>query len=282
MGTTKPRDNMMISDIRSASSGAGNGKANFHAMPPSDQRSSSPPAPAAAPKGNTAYSPLPAPTRYGAHQRTNVPALTAAIGIAALAFSAVMAGQSMVTKTKIERLNVLSIEAPPPPPPAPEPQPQKLTPPPITLPPTPLPPPVDAPRIEAVVAVHTPPPPAPAPVQNDRPAPNASPSPAAVPSPPAVENAGDMSSSMISATPPRYPSESRRFREQGIVILRLVLGLDGRVSDIRVSKSSCYQRLDQAALTAVRRWRWSPTLRNGAPVIVQGLVEIPFILQEKP
>ena len=37
-------------------------------------------------------------------------------------------------------------------------------------------------------------------------------------------------------------------------------------------------RLDKAALDAVRRWRWSPMLRDGQAVAVRGLVEIPFTL----
>lgn len=299
MATIKPRDRMMTPHMWSASGGAHHGGADSPLMPTPDPHRSLEPATAAlnsdpAPNGNRAsdkraaeknaiFTSMAAPTRYGASRRPNLPALAAAIGIAALAFSALVAGQAVVTKTKIEKLNVLSIETPPPPPPPPEPQiADHVPPPPITLPPTALPPPVDAPRIEAIISTQTPPPPAPVVVQNDRPLSNASTAPTAAPTAPPVENAGDMSSTMISATPPRYPQESRRLREQGVVLLRVVLGLDGRVSDIRVNKSSGHPRLDQAALSAVRHWRWSPTMRNGTPVIVQGLVEIPFILQEKP
>lgn len=84
---------------------------------------------------------------------------------------------------------------------------------------------------------------------------------------------------MISATPPRYPHESRRKREQGTVVLMVLLAVDGTVADVSISQSSGSARLDDAALKAVRRWRWSPTRRNGDPVMVRGLVEIPFILQ---
>lgn len=83
---------------------------------------------------------------------------------------------------------------------------------------------------------------------------------------------------MISGGPPRYPVESRRRKEQGTVELNLVLGLDGKVETISVAHSSGFARLDQAALDAVRRWRWAPTLRDGSPVKVRGTVEIPFVL----
>lgn len=73
--------------------------------------------------------------------------------------------------------------------------------------------------------------------------------------------------------------ESRRKREQGTVVLSLTLSVDGGVSVISVAQSSGFDRLDDAALRAVRKWRWAPTVRNGQPVMVRGQVEIPFVLQ---
>ncbi|MGH6782499.1 MAG: energy transducer TonB, partial [Sphingomonadaceae bacterium] len=115
----------------------------------------------------------------------------------------------------------------------------------------------------------TPPPP-----QSAIVAPRAAPAPVAGP-----VSAGDLSSTMIDFKPPSYPVESRRKKEQGIVILTLLLGLDGAVSEIVVQKSSGFARLDEAALRAVRRWRWSPTMRGGQPMLVRGVVEIPFIIK---
>jgi protein TonB len=48
---------------------------------------------------------------------------------------------------------------------------------------------------------------------------------------------------------------------------------------VSVSRSSGFARLDKAALDAVRRWRWSPLVRGGVPVMVRGIVDIPFVLQ---
>lgn len=98
---------------------------------------------------------------------------------------------------------------------------------------------------------------------------------AAVAAPVAV----DLSTKMIAGKPPRYPVDSRRNKEQGTVVLRLTLGLDGSVSEIGVAHSSGFDRLDKAALEAVRRWRWSPTVQAGQAVQVRGMVEIPFVLQ---
>ncbi len=111
------------------------------------------------------------------------------------------------------------------------------------------------------------------------PAPN--PPAAAAAAPPRLVDAGNLGTQMVSGRPPRYPVESRRKHEQGTVVLSITLGLDGRVANIAVSRSSGFARLDDAAMDAVRRWRWSPTLRDGQPVMVRGAVEIPFQLQER-
>lgn len=92
---------------------------------------------------------------------------------------------------------------------------------------------------------------------------------------------GDLSGTVLYMQPPTYPVESRRRHEQGTVRLLVLVGTDGRVSDISVAESSGSKRLDRAALTAVRRWRWTPAKREGGPVTVLGSVTIPFVLQEK-
>ncbi len=96
---------------------------------------------------------------------------------------------------------------------------------------------------------------------------------------PAPAEGGDLSSRMISARPPTYPTESRRLREQGTVTLSVLLATDGRVERLSIARSSGFPRLDRAASVAVRHWRWSPTTRDGQPVLVQGNVVIPFVLR---
>lgn len=111
-------------------------------------------------------------------------------------------------------------------------------------------------------------------------------SPKAPPAPPVIAppaptgpvNVGDLSSRMITLVTPRYPMESRRRKEQGTVYLLVTLGTDGLVAEIRIARSSGHERLDKAALDAVRKWRWSPTIRDGEAVPVQGTVDIPFTL----
>jgi protein TonB len=65
---------------------------------------------------------------------------------------------------------------------------------------------------------------------------------------------------------PAYPQAARAAGVQGVVILEIVIGADGAVSNARVLRS--IPLLDQAALDAVRQWRYEPTLLNGVPTPV--------------
>ena len=65
---------------------------------------------------------------------------------------------------------------------------------------------------------------------------------------------------------PVYPRASLRRHEEGKVVLELLVRADGTVGEVRVKESSGYQRLDQAALKAVRNWRYVPA-RQGGEVI---------------
>jgi len=129
------------------------------------------------------------------------------------------------------------------------------------------------------VALDIPPPAAPVISAPRIVAPTASAAPAAAPAPSSdpVEG-GDLSSQVLSAKPPTYPIDARRRREQGVVKLMVLVGPDGKVSDIRLASSSGSDALDRAALGAVKRWRWMPQKKAGAPVAVRGYVTIPFVL----
>jgi protein TonB len=62
----------------------------------------------------------------------------------------------------------------------------------------------------------------------------------------------------------------------GIVIIEATIGKDGSVRDARVLRS--VPLLDQAALDAVRQWRFTPTLLNNEPVEVIMTVTVNFTL----
>jgi protein TonB len=65
---------------------------------------------------------------------------------------------------------------------------------------------------------------------------------------------------------------------QGVVILEIVVGVDGGVTDARVLWS--IPMLDEPAVTAVKQWRYEPTLLNGAPVPVIMTVTVNFTLAQ--
>jgi protein TonB len=64
---------------------------------------------------------------------------------------------------------------------------------------------------------------------------------------------------------------------EGVVIIEAVIGTDGRVQQARVLRSK--PLLDEAALTAVRQWVFTPTLLNGVPVPLIMTVTVNFTLR---
>jgi periplasmic protein TonB len=65
-------------------------------------------------------------------------------------------------------------------------------------------------------------------------------------------------------TQPPYPMASRRLAEEGALVLNILVGPDGHVRDAKVSRSSGFERLDQAAVSeAKQHWRLQPAARNG-------------------
>jgi protein TonB len=148
---------------------------------------------------------------------------------------------------------------PPPPPPRPVPRapapPQRL----LTAPPPPEPEPAPfiaapAPEIPAPVA-----PPAPEPVAV---------APAPPPAPPAPPSPKELRIDQIQyVTPPvmTYPSAARRAREQGQVHVRLTIDERGVPQQLRVTRPSGSDRLDEACLATARATRFKPYMENGVP-----------------
>lgn len=56
-----------------------------------------------------------------------------------------------------------------------------------------------------------------------------------------------------------YPADSIQNKEQGVVVVRVLTGPDGRPREARLQQSSNFGRLDRAALDTVMRWRFRPT-----------------------
>ena len=76
---------------------------------------------------------------------------------------------------------------------------------------------------------------------------------------------------------PIYPAMARTAHVQGVVILEAVIDSNGRVESARVLRS--IPLLDEAALAAVRQWRFEPARLNGQPVPVVMTVTVNFALE---
>lgn len=74
---------------------------------------------------------------------------------------------------------------------------------------------------------------------------------------------------------PAYPAMSRRLGEEGHVVLRVFVDVEGRAEQIEIKSSSGFPRLDQAAEDAVRRWKFVPARRGDE--VVATWVAVPII-----
>ena len=81
---------------------------------------------------------------------------------------------------------------------------------------------------------------------------------------------------LIHDVAPQYPPEAGRARIEGTVVLMAVIGTDGSVKDVEVE--SGLPILAQAAIDAVKQWRYKPYMRDGQPVEVDSRITINFTL----
>ena len=164
--------------------------------------------------------------------------------------------------------------APPPPQPQPRPAPKQV------IPPKPVP--RQAPQPVAIAdptPSHTvatgiiePQPPAPpllTPMVVAEPAP---------PAPPRIELPSS-SADYLNNAPPPYPPLSKRLGEQGKVIVRALIEINGSAIKAEIRTSSGYERLDQTALQTVMKWRYIPGKRAGVPEAMWFNIPINFVLE---
>lgn len=74
-------------------------------------------------------------------------------------------------------------------------------------------------------------------------------------------------------TPVQYPNTALNQGWQGIVTLHVEVLKDGLVKDIKIAQTSGYVILDKAALRAVQKWQFNPTVIDGKAI--NSLVEVP-------
>ena len=84
--------------------------------------------------------------------------------------------------------------------------------------------------------------------------------------------------SLVSAPPPTYPPAARAARQNGVASVRCAVRPDGSVAETGLQRGTGFEMLDDAAVKAARRWRFSPPtgLPEGSTISV--VVTVTFTL----
>jgi len=94
-----------------------------------------------------------------------------------------------------------------------------------------------------------------------------------------VRIGGDVANAnLISSVAPTYPPRAREARTQGVVLLQVTIDKTGSVSDARVISGD--PLLNEAALSAVRQWRYKPISMTGEPIVAITTVTVNFVVQQ--
>jgi periplasmic protein TonB len=79
--------------------------------------------------------------------------------------------------------------------------------------------------------------------------------------------------------PPRYPAEARRRGYEGTVLLNIQVLAGGAVGEVTIARSSGYDMLDDAAVEAVKQWRFAPAKVGGQAVEANVTLPVQFVLR---
>lgn len=81
---------------------------------------------------------------------------------------------------------------------------------------------------------------------------------------------------IIKKVAPRYPEEARRAHIQGTVLLQVLINKNGIVEDVQLI--SGHPELTEAAIKAVKKWKYKPYLLQGEPAEVETIIQVNFSL----
>ena len=192
---------------------------------------------------------------YASHQRRpqrHAVGIGLVVVLHLLLLWALQSGMSQEVQRKMQVVAdvlLLASDAPKPPPPPPQ-----------SAPPPRNPPPATVPAIETPVVMP--------PSANAVTVAPSAPTPAAPAAPAAPRSDAVRTAAVVNAAQcekPEYPSASRRMEEEGTVHLRFLVGVDGKVIQSEVEKSSGFKRLDEAARAGLSRCQFRPAMVDGRP-----------------
>ena len=90
--------------------------------------------------------------------------------------------------------------------------------------------------------------------------------------------AGVVAPRVLTDVKPQYTADAIRARLEGVVVMDVVVGIDGKVANARVTRT-LDPGLDEEALRAVKQWRFEPGKVEGKPVNVLVTIEMTFHLR---
>lgn len=83
---------------------------------------------------------------------------------------------------------------------------------------------------------------------------------------------------VTSRVDPAYPAASKRAGEEGTVTFRVLVNASGRATDIQVTQSSGFPKLDQSAADAIRKWKFAAATNGSGTVDAYTTVRVTFRL----
>ena len=99
------------------------------------------------------------------------------------------------------------------------------------------------------------------------------------PPPPAPIVPPRFSADYLQNPAPTYPALARRMREQGRVLVRVLVSIEGAPERIELKASSGFPRLDQSALETIKNWKFVPARQGDQKIAAWVLVPITFSLE---
>jgi TonB family protein len=97
------------------------------------------------------------------------------------------------------------------------------------------------------------------------------------PTPARIHVGGDVQQAkIVTQVQPVYPTVAKQTRVQGVVKLSVIIAADGTVQEVNAIGGHPF--LVPAAIDAVKKWVYKPTLLSGKPVEVETTIELPFVL----
>jgi protein TonB len=83
---------------------------------------------------------------------------------------------------------------------------------------------------------------------------------------------------IIEKTAPKYPAEAKAEKVSGPVTLEILISTEGRVTEAKAVNETD-SRLIQAAIDAVKQWKFKPVLKSGKPVAAKAKITVNFQLK---